>query len=53
MIPALILFAVYSLTLKMEAICSSETSVAFHSGFLLGSFFNPGDGSDIFALNID
>jgi hypothetical protein len=41
--------------LKMEAVCSSETSIdfqrlaiCFYSGILLGLFFGPEDGGDIF-----
>jgi hypothetical protein len=49
----------------MEATYSSETSVDFqeasvrallaiyfHAGFLLGLFFDPEDGSDIFLRNV-
>jgi hypothetical protein len=45
--------------LKMEAICSSETSTDFHrlaicfyAGILLRLFFDPEDGGDIFLRNI-
>jgi hypothetical protein len=53
MIPGLFLLATYSMTLKMEALCCFETSVAFHTGVLLGYFFNPEQGGDIFLRNID
>jgi hypothetical protein len=49
-------------TLKMEAICSSETSVdtkrttrlatCFDAGFLLSLFFDPEDGGDMFLRNV-
>jgi hypothetical protein len=49
----------YSSILKMEAICSSETSVDFQrttrryiAGFLLGLFFYPEDGGDVFLRNV-
>jgi hypothetical protein len=49
----LVSFSTYFLTLKMEAIYSSETSVdfsllatCFHTGFLLGLFVDLEDGGD-------
>jgi hypothetical protein len=39
-------------TLKMEAICSSETSVdtCFRADFLLSLFFDPENGGDIITV---
>jgi hypothetical protein len=30
-----------------------RAATSFHAGFLLGYFFNPEDGSDMFLLNFD